>query len=260
MGIKESLADNKDVVMPFPASLAIARGDLLWWDSANSLAKKASQRTDLGSLVLNQIDFAQLFLGVAQDQRLATETDANAQRTVVTDGIFDCACASTTWAVGDFVGVDRDATPLNYNQQVAKVTVPQLAIGVCVKAGTNLTTVRARLTSRVGFIDFCKRQRGFGGLQGVGSTALGDANQTLTVASNPILSMVPTAARNVTLPLEAQSKELIFVFTNNSAGAFSVTFKASDGATAIKGNGVVPQNKTGYFWCDGTNWNGLVSA
>jgi len=263
--IREVLADNRTAVLPFPASTAVAAGNLLYWDSGNSVAKNASARADKGSLVLNQCDFAALFLGVALDQRLSTETSTgnDSRRLVCLDGVFDADCASSTFEVGDLVGIDRSATPANYDSQVIKVTNPALAIGVVVKREPSaVTKVRCRLTSSFLSSDRDRRPLGLGGAQGVGATTLSDAAATLTVGSNPILNMVPTAARNVTLPNEAVAAAmgLVFVFTNNSAGANTVTFKASDGTTAIKGNGAVPQNKTGYFWCDGTNWNGLVSA
>jgi hypothetical protein len=46
-------------------------------------------RTDLGTLILNQRDFQSVFLGVAQDQRLSTETSVEPQsnRNIVMDGI-----------------------------------------------------------------------------------------------------------------------------------------------------------------------------
>jgi hypothetical protein len=111
------------------------------------------------------------------------------------------------------------------------------------------------------FSDLFASNRGIGGFQGQSGTLLTDANQTLDPSTNPVLNMVPTAARNVKLPVEAQSAGLVFFFTNNSAGANSVTFQSSAGA-GIKGNGVVPQNKTGIFFYDTntSSWCGLVSA
>ena len=234
----------------------------MWWDRSNFVAKPAPLRTDLGALALNQRDFQTVFLGVANDQRLATEpsTTPQSDRTVTTDGIFDCDCPSQTWDVDDLVGIDRSATPANYAQQVNKVTNPCLAIGKVVARATVATTkVRCRLTSSLICETTARYDRGIGGAQGQGTTALADAAGTLTVASTALLNMTPTAARSVTLPAEAQSAGLVYFFANLSGGAFSVTFLGSLGGS-IKGNGVVPQNKTAYLWCDGTNWYGLVSA
>ena len=261
MAIREVLSDNRTTVQPFPASLAVAVGDLCFWDSVALVAKPASSRADKGSLVLNQRDFQGIFLGVSLDQRLPTETSTgnDSRRALALDGIFDCDCTSTTWEIGDLVAIDRNAsTSINYNQQVAKVSNPGLAIGNVIKREPTATTkVRARLTSSLLFADWTSALL-IGG-QGRGATVLSDASQSITAATNPFISMVPTAARNVTLPDEATSVGLVFYFTNNSAGAFTVTFLASN-AGAVKGNGACPQNKTALLWCDGTNWNGLISA
>jgi hypothetical protein len=146
VSIKEAVSDHKTIAYTFPASTAIAIGDLLWNNSG--AAAKASAQSDQGTEAANQELFASLFLGVSNDQRLATETDAGT-RTIRTDVICDCTCPSTTWAIGDLVGPSEasNGTELE-NQQVEKVTLSERAIGYCIKAGTSLTTVRCRLISR----------------------------------------------------------------------------------------------------------------
>jgi len=259
MSIKEALCDNRNAVGPFPASTAVAVGDLLWFDSAAGVFKTASARPDLGSLVLNQRDFADLFAGVMVDQRLAAETSTgnDSRRTIVADGIFDADCPSLTWEFGDYVAVDRSATPLNYNQQVNKVSNPALAIGICVKREPSaVTKVRCRLVSKWVLAEPFMRRRGIGGFQGTASTAMADAATVLTVASNPVQTMVPTAARNVDLPAEAQSAGLVFYIVNNSGGANSITVR-NPAAGTVK---VVAQNGRGIFWCDGTTWFGITAV
>jgi hypothetical protein len=267
VSITQTLPDNMNVVAPFPASKAVARGNLLWWDSVNKIARSASERSDLGAVALNQIDFARLFLGVAADTRLVGETTqtgvtGNSDRNVVQSGIFDCSIVSATPNLGDLYGIDRDpVNNVNLNQQLVKVANPAMAIAICQKQYFAATTVvRLRITGNISFTDLeIPGSQAVGGLQGYGPTVLADAAIVLTVASNPLLSMVPTQARNVTLPLETQSQGLEFRFSNESAGANAVTFLGSAGG-AIKGNGVVPQSKTGIFWCDGSRWMGIVSA
>ena len=255
-----SQVDNANQDWLFNVGDAIAVGDLMYYTSGDK-ARPADKLATLTTEELDQKQFADLFIGVSRQQILSTETNANKRLTLRTYGVADFKCPSQTWNKGDLVGIFSDGANLD-PQQVDKVSLPVLAIGTVTKYYSAVTT-----TVRIAFFSkytdrFSESAQfaGVGGLQGHGVTALADAAATLTVKSDPILNMVPTAARNVTLPTEAQSKQLKFYFTNNSAGAFSVTFKASDGATAIKGNGVVPQNKTGIFWCDGTNWNGMVSA
>jgi hypothetical protein len=164
MTIRQSLADNQAQPFPFPASTVINIGDLLWWDATNHRANAAANRADTGTLLGNQADFLAVFLGVAAEARLATETSVahDALRLVVLDGVFDCDCTSAIWEVGDLVGIDRNAaTPANYNQQVVKVADKAHAIGVCVQRSSNAATaeatqiaatkVRVRLTSALAY-------------------------------------------------------------------------------------------------------------
>jgi hypothetical protein len=167
--IRNVLVDKITLRVPYPSfasspnsaltQTSIAVGDLLYWDNTNKVAQPAPNRTDLGSTLANQEDFAALFLGVSADQRLSTETSTTGStsptgpgdRTVITEGVFDCDCASQTWEFGDLVGVDRNsATPSNYAQQVNKVSgegnAP--AIGYVVKREPSaVTKVRCFLSS-----------------------------------------------------------------------------------------------------------------
>lgn len=268
MTITNTLNDNKTRRFPFPASVAVSVGDLLYWDAAAKQAKPLTSLTTGASEAIDQATVASNFLGVSMDARLSTETDANAVRVVTLDGLFEMDCVSFTPVLGDLVGATWNGGAALVNQVVKKVSSLNLAIGIVVgiptqaanaeQWGNATTKVLVRVISRKAY-DLLTTVGDMGGMQGTGVTTLTDAAQTLTVASTPMLNMVPTAARNVTLPAEASSAGLMFYFTNNSAGAFSVTFLASGGGS-IKGNGVVGQNKTAILWCDGTNWNGHVTA
>jgi len=187
MSIKETLADNRSQTFPFPTSLAVAVGDLLFWDPA-LVAKPANARADKGSKALNQADFRTIFLGVSAEQRLSTETSTgnDSRRLVIVDGVFDCDCASSTFEVGDLIGIDRDGTPLNMNQQVIKVAIPALAIGkVTKREPVAVTKVRCRLTSSVMFSHLFDANRSIGDFQGQGINAAADAALVLTVDSAP---------------------------------------------------------------------------
>ena len=132
MGVSEVVSGRETLRVPFPASTAVAIGDLLFWNDSSNYAQKASARTDTGALATNQSDFSALFLGVAADQRLAGETSTSPQsdRLVIAEGVFDLPCASASFEFGDLVGIDRDSTnSVNYDQQVVKVTDRVLAIG-----------------------------------------------------------------------------------------------------------------------------------
>lgn len=147
MGINFRLSDARTIKAPFPASLAVAIGDLLYWDSTT--IKKASQQADQGTEPLNQALFASKFIGVSKDQRLSTETTAD-DRTIETDTVVDATCPSSTWEIGDLVGPSENSGGDGLeNQQVEKVTDPALAIGYCIKReGSAVTTVRCRLMSK----------------------------------------------------------------------------------------------------------------
>lgn len=258
MAITPVLADNRNISVLFPASLAVAAGDLLFYDSATNTAKPASSRTDLSALIANQADFAPLLLGVAAETRLVIE--ATSQRRlveVVQQG--DADCSSQTWKYGDLVAIDRDSTnSVNYNQRVAKVTNPALAIGMCIKDEPSATTkVRVKFESR-----WCSqlaliRNRGIGGFQGTGSTAMSDADTTLTAASTPIQTGIPTAARKVILPSPALCAGFMFFVVNNSGGSFALNVRDSGDTTTIQS---IAQNKRGIFLCDGTTWFGVLGA
>jgi hypothetical protein len=254
MAIKETFqADMRTIVLPFPASTAYAIGDLLYIDSG--VPKKASAKTDSGSLIGNQRDFAATFLGVAGDQRLATETSTgnDAQRMIISDGVFLADCASATFEIGDLVGVDRNTgATVNYNQQVAKVTNPNLAIGYVLKRyASATTTVLVRLMGKYNSDNLLTPG-------GTGLTTLTDADSTLTHASGPMIEMTPTATRKVILPSEALGagcEPLRIV--NLAAATHALTVRNSADAATI---GSIPATKSGIVWSNGTTWRILVSA
>lgn len=255
------LSDNRTLELPVPASTAISIGDICYWDSSNKVAKPITSLTTAASEVLDQVQVAQAFVGIALDARLSTEADTGATRLFLADGICDLTLYNDTFNLGSLVGATWAGGSALVTQTIRNVAFSALSIGRVIKQpASGATKVRCRVQSRIAW-DLFTSQLPLGGQQGSAGTLLTDAAQTLTPASNPVLNMVPTAARNVKLPVEANSQGLVFYFTNNSAGAFSVTFQTSAGG-AIKGNGVVPQNKTSIFWYDTntTSWCGLVSA
>jgi hypothetical protein len=269
VSIQNVLSDSKTLALPYPASTAVARGDLLYWDSVNKLVKPLTSKATLASEILDQAAVAAAFVGASWDVRLVSEITsftASDFRVVQIEGVFDTDCPSQIFYPGDLVGATWNGGTALANQVVTKVNNLALAIGVVVNGygtaygnnGVAVTRVRCRLLSRWCW-DLCTSRPSMGDSQGIGATVLADSNITLTLASNPILSQAPSTARNITLPDEARSAGFTFYFTNNAGGATSVTFLGSAGG-AIKGNSVVPQNKTAILWSDGTSWNGLVSA
>jgi len=82
----------------------------------------------------------------------------------------------------------------------------------------------------------------------------------LTTSHPMIISMVPTAGRNVRLPLEANSAGLVFIIINNATGAFTLTLQTSVGGALGFGAAAVAQNQMALCVCDGVQWRAIVAA
>jgi hypothetical protein len=109
---------NPVVSKPVSTTVAIQIGDLLEQDSSGNLTPAAlhTWNTDLAT---TQGEFHANFLGVAmQRSRL---NDASPIR-VATTGVFEFACASATFEVGDLVAPAKDTGSLLLNQTVVAVT------------------------------------------------------------------------------------------------------------------------------------------
>ncbi len=244
MSINERVVDSRLVKATFPSVTAVEPGDLLWNNSG--AAAKASAQADQGSEALNQELFASLFLGVSADKRLVGESGTG-ERVVVTDGVFDCTCPSTTWAIGDLVGPSEasNGTELE-NQQVEKVTVATRAIGYCVRAGTSVTTVRVRLISHYtpnvvyrGNLD-ASLADDVPLIAGTGSDAYlmwstGDAsNHALVLAlgdTNQALHVTDKGAVATDWNVSADTHPTVYVHSNTTPATDYMTFGAHDGTT-----------------------------
>lgn len=257
--------DLSTVAFPVASGVVISIGDLLYWDSSNSVVKPLSAYTGSGAAVADQAAIAGTFAGVAQQARIAAQTTSGYPAypanglSVNQNCIYEADCDAATFEPGDLVGIVSDGTAAAgaiQDQKVVKVTRPSLAIGVVVaRYPSNTTTVRVRLQGKI--TDLVNPNlAGIGGRQGYASATLADSNVTLTAASAPIQVGVPTAARDITLPAVALSGGLTFYVVNNSAGANSYTVKNASAATI----GTVAQNKRGVFFCDGSAWYGIVGA
>ncbi len=238
-----------------PASLAIGIQDLLYWDTSGLTPLPFSSAVDLGSAALMQAFVAKNFLGVSNSAQISTDATQRPVRIVI-DKIIEFPCPSQTFVMGDLVGAYYSANVLS-DQQVTRVAYPHLAVGKVIKAyASNTTVVQCRLLSRHLLGGPTLEGRG-GMISGHGSGVIPDAATTLTVDTPPTLTCVPTAARTHTLPAAAEFVGGEIRICNNSAGAFSLTVQDPTGPTTV---GVIPQNKRGIFWNDGTTWYGMVSA
>ncbi len=130
--------DTNPVVAAVDSGTVIEIGDLVLLSTDD--ARPAAMQAVLGTKAATQAAFAAIFLGVAMQRSRSGET---APIRVATTGVFEYDCASGTFELGDMVGVDENtAGNALLNQQVAKVTAAQNAIGRVAKrqpsAGTSV--------------------------------------------------------------------------------------------------------------------------
>jgi hypothetical protein len=118
------------------AAHAIEEGDLVY--VTGGVAYPASHLADGGSAAVNRAAFAAAFCGVAVQKVGLQSGETSFKLTtdpgyilVAVTGCWRFVSAATSWAPGDMVGVYNDATD-NSDQQVAKVTAYNEAIGVAV--------------------------------------------------------------------------------------------------------------------------------
>jgi len=115
--------------IPTPASTMINPGDLIW--DNGGVAAVASAFTWDTNLATTQPEFRVKFLGVAMDQKLASDPYTTAIR-VCTRGVFAYPCAALGAAhhIGECVNADKDTGNNLLDQQLAIVSGPTLSIGV----------------------------------------------------------------------------------------------------------------------------------
>jgi len=96
------------VTMPSPASTVINPGDLIWQNAG--VAATAGAFTWGASLGATQSGFRLLFLGVAQDMKIASDTSTTPIG-IRTEGVFEFPCAALASAahIGTLVGPAQDA-------------------------------------------------------------------------------------------------------------------------------------------------------
>jgi hypothetical protein len=121
--------ETNPVMLPVDSATVIEIGDLVYLDTDD--AKPAAAQADQLSEAANQEAFHDRFAGVAMQKSRAGDTDPIR---VATTGVFEFACASGTFEVGQLFGAEEQSsgTALE-NQKVDDVTAANLAIGRCAK-------------------------------------------------------------------------------------------------------------------------------
>ena len=138
--------DTNPVIAAVDSATVIEIGDLVYLDTDD--AKPASSQADQGTETDNQSAFADKFLGVAMQRSRAGDSDPIR---VATTGVFEFDCPSSTFELGDIVGVDEAAsgTALE-NQQIAPVPATDYAIArVARRAPVATTNVLVDIRSTV---------------------------------------------------------------------------------------------------------------
>ncbi len=139
--------------LPVDATTVIEIGDLVYLEVDD--VRPASQQADQLTEEANQGLFASKFAGVAMQRSRNGDT---APIRVATSGVFEFACPSGTFEVGDLVGASEagSGTALE-DQQVESVLRPELALGaVARRVATADTKVLIRIRSQL----FGERFRG----------------------------------------------------------------------------------------------------
>ncbi len=235
---------------PVDSGVAVEIGDLLYFEADD--VKPAASQSDQGSEAANQALFASRFAGVAMQ---ASDAGEDVPVRIATDGIFEFECPSGTWEPGDLVGASENSNGDGLlNQQVQRVTRPELAIGYVARREASATSrVRVRLLGRIaGVLNLLRLER-----RQTSNVATLEENLALTADSPRIQVLDPGgSARDVTLPPEAACAGLDFYLHNAADAAEVLTIKDDGGNTVCTPS----QNETAYVYCDGTTWRGLVGA
>ena len=139
-------------IIPVRTADGVNIGDIVAYDSGYAIsAADFVWNTDLAT---TQTDFVSNLLGHSYQYKAALSDQvygANQPNTlgVSTSGVYEADCASTTFNVGDYVGMAKASGNALLPQTVASVPSLARAIGVVVEAGANLTRVKFRLLSKV---------------------------------------------------------------------------------------------------------------
>ena len=137
--------DVNPVVAAVDSATVIEIGDLVWQDTND--AKPAGDFSWSSSIGGTQDGFANKFLGVAVQRSKAGETN---QIRVATSGVFEFACASTTFELGDIVGPAKASGNTLEPQKVVSVADLAFSIGkVSMRVATTNTTVLVAIQSNV---------------------------------------------------------------------------------------------------------------
>jgi len=243
---------DRIVYMATAASVAISPGDALY--EAGGTVRPASSLADLGSEAANQKQFAAMFFGFANGQKLSSDTSTSAIPVIVGSEVKVNLIAAATVAVGDLIGIDEatSGTALT-DQTFVAVTTNDAAVGRVIEAGTSVTSAWIQP-----FDPVVERKNSlFGGV--VAQTiAMNDAAVVLTkVPGTPAgtvlygswLLVDPEGNTEIlTLPPEADCAGDLLLIKNT--GGETITLN-NDAAATIA---TIATSETCFAMCDGVTW------
>lgn len=236
------------VYPPCESATELEVGDLVWWDSANNLAKPLSGQVDNTSEERNQAEAAQGFLGrvtvPSPDGVTVVGVDLGESRLV-----HEVTVPSGTYRFGSLLGPSEngDGNGLE-DQQLEAVTSRDLATHVVLDDSSSAReTVLASPIRSVALPSPALRSQ-------VNSEAL-SGNKALTHNDTRMQFLDPGgSARDLTLPAEEESAGLEFLIFNTADAAEAITVKDDGGATVL----TIAQNEGAFLACDGTAWRGFA--
>ena len=128
--------ETNPVLAAVDSSTVIEIGDLLYLASGKALP--ASSMTPKTTVVATQSSFSNAFVGVAMQR---SENGSTSPIRVATTGVFEYDAPSTTYGLGDLVGIyESEAAAPIAPQMVAKVSSSSGAIGRVSRVESTATT------------------------------------------------------------------------------------------------------------------------
>lgn len=142
--------DTYPVSPSFKSGTAVELGDLVYLDAGDSTkVKPAGSFTWDTDLATTQRQFARACAGVAAQSYDGSNDQAygikDGKLRIDSDGVFEFACDSASFKIGDLVGPAKQSGNALEPQKIAAVASADLAIGRVVEEGASVTKIKVRI-------------------------------------------------------------------------------------------------------------------
>lgn len=140
--------DNRPA--PVATATALEPGDLVSRNASTGIVTPASDFTWTTDLATTQAAFVLLFFGCSQQLKTANvaRVHGNSDDNIVMiemSGVREYDCASADFTFGQLLGPAKQAGNALENKKLVGVASKSLATHICVRAGTGLTRVQAKM-------------------------------------------------------------------------------------------------------------------